>query len=82
LAICVVSLLPPKWADVIGDLPLQPASYIVTLLTNIEQPGFEGQVGYLLLTVVLPWLVYSGVVYLLLAIWRKKRVSATAIKES
>ena len=72
-AICVVSFLPPRWVDWIGDLPLQPASYLVTLLANGGHPGFEGQVGYLLFAVVLQWLIYSGVVYLLLAFSRKKR---------
>ena len=72
-AICVVSFLPPRWADQIGDLPLQPASYLVTLLAKAEHPGFEGQVGYFLFAVVLQWLIYSGGVYLLLAISGKKR---------
>ena len=72
-AICVVSFLPPRWADRVGDLPLQPASYLVTSLAKSQHPGFEGQVGYLLFAVVLQWLIYSGVVYLLLAISRKKR---------
>ena len=45
-------------------------------------PGFEGQVGYFLLAVVLQWLIYSAVVYLLLAISRKKRDTAGAIKEN
>ena len=72
-AICVVSFLPPRWAGRIGDLPLQPASYLVTLLAKAEHPGFEGQVGYFLFAVVLQWLIYSGGVYLLLAISRKKR---------
>ncbi len=31
--ICV-SFLPPLWADWIGELPLQPASYLVTLLAK------------------------------------------------
>ena len=72
-AICVVSFLSPRWADRIGDLPLQPASYLVTLLAKVGHPGFEGQVGYFLFAVVLQWLIYSGVVYVLLAISRKKR---------
>src|ERR1700726_3115103 len=72
-AICVVSFLPPRWTDRIGDLPLQPASYLVTLLAKAEHPGFEGQVGYFLFAVALQWLMYSGGVYLLLAISRKKR---------
>jgi hypothetical protein len=72
-AICVVSFLPPRWVDWIGDLPLQPASYLVTLLAKSRHPGFEGQVGYFLMVVVLQWLIYSGVVYILLAISRKKR---------
>jgi len=71
-AICVVSFLPQRWVDWIGDLPLQPASYLVTLLAKSQHPGFEGQVGYFFLAVVLQWLIYSGVVYLLLAISRKK----------
>ena len=72
-AVFVVSFLPPRWAARIGDLPLQPASYLVTLLSKAEHPGFEGQVGYFLFAVVLQWLIYSGVVYLLLAISGKKR---------
>jgi hypothetical protein len=72
-AICVISFLPPRWADWIGDLPLQPASYLVTLLAKAEHPGFEGQAGYFLLAAGLQWLFYSGVVYLLMAISLKKR---------
>ena len=75
--ICVVSLLPPRWVDWIGDLPLQPASYLVTLLAKNRHPGFEDQAGYFLLVLVLQWLVYSGVVYLLLAISRKKLDAVT-----
>jgi len=71
-AICVVSLLPSRWADWLGDLPLQPASYLVTLLAKSRHAGFEGQVGYFFLAVLLQWLIYSGVVYLLLAISLKK----------
>jgi hypothetical protein len=70
--ICV-SFLPPRWADWIGELPLQPASYLVTLLAKAGHPGFEEQVGYFLFAVVLQWLIYSVVVYLLLGIFRKKR---------
>jgi hypothetical protein len=72
-AICVVSFLPPRWADWIGDLPLQPAAYVVTLLAKGGHAGFEGQVGYFLFAVVLQWLIYTVVVYLLLGIFRKKR---------
>jgi hypothetical protein len=71
--ICVVSFLPSRWADSLGDLPLQPASYLVSLLDKREHPGFEGQVGYLLFAVVLQWLIYSGAVYLLLGVVRTKR---------
>jgi hypothetical protein len=71
----VVSFLPPRWADRIGDLPLQPASYLVTLLAKGGHPGFEDQAGYFLFAVVLQWLIYSGVVYLLLAIsWKRNAV--------
>jgi hypothetical protein len=79
--IVTANFLPPQWADVIGEWPLQPASYFVTLLANAEHPGFEGQVGYFFLAVVLQWLIYSAVVYLLLAISRKKRNTAGATKE-
>jgi hypothetical protein len=79
--IVTAKFLPPQWADVIGEWPLQPASYLVTLLANAEHSGFEGQVGYFLLAVVLEWLIYSAVVYLLLAI-RRKRDTAGAIKEN
>jgi hypothetical protein len=71
--ICVISLLPPQWANAIGDLPLQPASYLVTSLAKANHLGFEGQVLYFFLAVVVQWMVYSAVVYLLLAISRKKR---------
>jgi len=37
--ICV-SFLPPRWADWIGELPLQPASYLVTLLAKAGTSGF------------------------------------------
>jgi hypothetical protein len=70
--IFVVSFLPSRWADSVGDLPLQPASYLVTVLEKRAHPGFEEQVGYLLFVVLLQWLIYSGVVYLLLAIPAKK----------
>jgi hypothetical protein len=82
--IVAANVLPPQWANVIGEWPLQPASYLVTLLAKIEHPGFEGQVGYFLLTVVLQWLIYSAVVYLFLAVSRNKRVSgdtAAAVKK-
>ena len=79
--IVTANFLPPQWADVIGEWPLQPASYFVTLLAKAEHPGFEGQVGYFLLAVVLQWLIYSAVVYSLLAVSCKKRSTAGAIKE-
>ena len=53
----LVCFLPPRWVDWIGDLPLQPASYLVTLLARSRHPGFEDQVGYFLLPVVLQWLI-------------------------
>jgi len=84
LAICVVSFLPSRWADAIGELPLESASYLVTLLAKTEHSGFESQVGYFFLAVVLQWLIYSVVVYLFLAIARRKRVSgdtAPSIKQ-
>jgi hypothetical protein len=71
-AISVVSFLPSRWADWLGDLPLQPASYLVTVLAKSQHAGFEGQVGYFFFALLLQWLIYSGVVYLLLAISRKK----------
>src|ERR1700730_1666785 len=71
--IWVVIFIPRGRPGRIGVLPLQPASYLVTLLAKAEHPGFEGQVGYFLFAVVLQWLIYSGGVYLLLAIARKKR---------
>jgi hypothetical protein len=80
-AIIVIANFLPQWADVIGEWPLQPASYLVTLLAKAEHPGFEDQVGYFLLTVVLQWLIYSAVVYSLLAVSSKKRSTAGAIKE-
>ena len=72
------SFLPPQWADAIGDWPLQPASFLVTVLAKAEKPGFEGQVGYFLLAVVLQWLIYSAAVYSLLAASGKKRSPAGA----
>jgi len=71
--IVTANFLPPQWADVIGEWPLQPASYLVTLLAKVGHPGFEGQVGYFLLAVVLQWLIYSAVIYLLLAILGRLR---------
>jgi hypothetical protein len=79
--IVTAKFLPPQWSDVIGEWPLQPASYLVTLLAKAEHAGFEGQVGYFFLAVVLQWLIYSAAVYLLLAICRKKRDTADAVKE-
>ena len=76
LAVGAVSFLPPRWTDWVGDLPLQPAPYLVTLLAKAGHPGFEGQVGYFFFAVVLQWLIYSSVVYLLLAVSRKKRDAA------
>jgi hypothetical protein len=78
-AVCVVGFLPPQWADLIGDLPLQPASYLVSLLAKTKHAGFEGQVGYFLLAVVLQWLIYSAIVYVLLAISWKKPISGGAV---
>src|ERR1700722_8286261 len=71
-AICVVSFLPQRWVDWTGNLPLYPASYLVTWLAKSQHPSLERQVGYFVLAVVLQWLIYSSVVFLLLAISRKK----------
>jgi hypothetical protein len=79
--ICVVGLLPPRWAGAIGDLPLQPASYLVSWLARTKPAGFEGQVGYFLLALTLQWLIYSAVVYVLLAISWTKPISDGAAKE-
>ena len=78
--IVTTNLLSPRWADMIGEWPLQPASYLVTLLAKAGHSGFEGQVGYFFLAVVLQWLIYSAVVYLLLALAGKQRGTAGAIK--
>ena len=74
--ICVVYFLP-QWANSLGDLPLQPASYIVTCVAKAHPLGFEDQVLYLLLTLVLHWLFYSALVYLLLTFSRKGRSAAS-----
>jgi hypothetical protein len=79
--IVTTNFLPPRWADVIGEWPLEPASYLVTLLARAGHSGFEDQVGYLFLAVVLQWLIYSAVVYLLLALRGKQRGTAGAIKK-
>ena len=80
-AIIVTANFLPQWANVIGEWPLQPASYLVTLLAKAEHPGFDGQVGYFLLAVVLQGLFYSAVVYSFLAVTCKKRNTAGAIKK-
>jgi hypothetical protein len=67
LELFVIIFLPPKWADVIGDLPLEPASYLVTLLAKAEPSGFEGQVSFFFLAVLLQWFTYSAIVY---SCWR------------
>jgi hypothetical protein len=74
------NFLGPRWADMIGEWPLEPASYLVTLLAKAGHSGFEGQVGYFFLAVVLQWLIYSAVVYLLWALAGKQRGTAGAIK--
>ena len=81
LAICVANFLPPRWGGLIGDLPLQPAEYSVRLLPNAAHSGFEGQVGYLFLVMVVQWVIYSAVVYLWLAVSRKKQEVSTPGKE-
>jgi len=81
VAVMVTAKLLPQWADVIGEWPLQPASYLVTLLAKAEHPGFEAQAGYFLLAVVLQWLFYSAIVYWLLIPACRKRGTANAIKE-
>jgi hypothetical protein len=80
VVVVTTTFLPPQWAEVIGEWPLQPASYLVTLLAKAEPSGFDGQVGYFLLAVVLQGLIYSAVVYLLLAISQKKRDTGGASK--
>ena len=75
------TFLSPRWADMIGEWPLQPASYLVTLLARAGHSGFEGQVGYFFLAVMLQWLIYSAVVYLLLALHGKQRGTTGAIKK-
>ena len=79
--IVTTNLLPPRWADMIGEWRLQPASYLVTLLARAGHSGFEDQVGYFFLAVVLQRLIYSAVVYLLLALYGKQRGAAGAIKK-
>ena len=79
--VVTTNFLSPRWADTIGEWPLQPASYLVTLLARAGHSGFEDQVGYFFLAVVLEWLIYSAVVYLLLALYGKQRGTAGAIKK-
>jgi hypothetical protein len=66
-----------QWDHWIGDLPLQPSEYLVGLLFKDVHLGFEGQVVPVFLIFVLQWMVYSAVVYLLLAISWKKRDAAS-----
>ena len=40
-AIIVTANFLPQWANVIGEWPLQPASYLVTLLAKAEHPGLK-----------------------------------------
>src|ERR1700722_12899462 len=36
VVVVTTNFLPPQWAEVIGEWPLQPASYLVTLLAKAE----------------------------------------------
>src|SRR5579864_5573694 len=71
--IAAVNTLPHQLSGPIGDLLQAPASYLIPLLAKIQPPGFEEQVGYVLLIPVMQWFVFSVVIYVWLAMSHKKR---------
>ena len=65
LAIAVA--LPQGLGDQVANVLQAPGSYFVAMLAKAHHPGFEEQVGYVLLIPLMQWFVYSALVYLLLA---------------
>ncbi|HKD83909.1 MAG TPA: hypothetical protein VKB58_04095 [Terriglobales bacterium] len=68
-----VNILPDGVSHALGDLLQAPASYVVPLLAKVQQPGFEEQVGYLLLIPLIQWPVYTVILYLWLSRSDQKR---------
>ena len=81
LMVVAVNLFPNKVGEPVGDLLQAPASYLVPLLAKLQQPGFEEQVGYLLLIPLIQWPVYTVLIYLWLSRSGKKGSSAVAPAE-
>ena len=79
--IALVNTLPDKLADPIGNLLQAPASYLVPLLARVQRPGFEEQVGYVLLIPVIQWLAYAPIIYVWLARRKQKGRSISSPEE-
>jgi hypothetical protein len=71
-----VNILPHRTGDAAGDLLQSPASYLMPLLAKLQQPGFQEQVGYLLLIPLVQWPVYTVILYLWLSRSDSKRNAA------
>lgn len=59
--------LPQALGDQVANLLQAPGSYIVAMLAKAHHPGFEEQVGYVLLIPLIQWVVYSMLAYVWLA---------------
>jgi hypothetical protein len=75
-AVIVANKVSPPWGEWIANLMQDPGVHFVQFLGKLEHPGFEEQVGYVLLIPVIQWLFYSAVIYLMLA-WRRPLPSDT-----
>lgn len=66
MLVIAVALANPL-GDQVSNLLQAPGSYLVTLLAKAQHPGFEEQVGYVLLIPLIQWFFYSVLIYLWLA---------------
>src|SRR5579871_887903 len=73
--IAAINVLPDGIGEPLGDLLQAPGSYLVAWLGKVQHPGFEEQVGYVLLVPVVQWMFISIVAYL----WLSKRAAARAL---
>ncbi len=67
LLVVAVNSLPQQLADVAGECLQLPGSYVAGVLAKAYHPGFEEQVGYILLIPLIQWPIYSTVIYIVLA---------------
>jgi hypothetical protein len=67
LMLAIAVALPQALGDQVANVLQAPGSYIVAMLAKAHRPGFEEQVGYVLLIPVIQWFVYSVLLYLWLA---------------